>query len=94
MRFLVLGGTPFLPKQVAYEALMRGHEVECLARGRSGPPPEGAQLVALDRDRPGSINALAGEQFDAVVEVATDAVGYGSVRQYGEVLRVQGLYHL
>lgn len=76
MRFLILGGTSFLSKQVAYEALMRGHEVVCVARGQSGSTPEGAQLVVLDRDQPGVINALAGERFDAVVEVATGAVGW------------------
>lgn len=76
MRFLILGGTSFLSKQVAYEALMRGHEVVCVARGKSGSTPEGAQLVVVDRDQPGAINALAGERFDGVVEVAIGAVGW------------------
>ncbi|MGH3865129.1 MAG: NAD-dependent epimerase/dehydratase family protein [Pseudonocardiaceae bacterium] len=76
MRVLVLGGTSFLSKEVASEALRRGHEVICAARGRSGAAPERARLVALDRGEPGDIEALAREKFDAVVDVATGALGW------------------
>ena len=69
MRFLVLGGTVFLSRAVAVEALARGHEVVCAARGASGSVPEGATHVVLDRG--GDIPAdLAAEDFDAVVDVA------------------------
>lgn len=69
MRFLVLGGTVFLSRAVAVEALARGHEVVCAARGESGAVPEGATHVVLDRT--GEIPAgLAAEEFDAVVDVA------------------------
>ncbi|MGB9280337.1 MAG: NAD-dependent epimerase/dehydratase family protein [Pseudonocardiaceae bacterium] len=76
MRLLVLGGTSFLSKQVAVDAVTRGHEVVCAARGQSGPAPEGARLVTVDRDQPSAIKALAGEPFDAVVDVATGALGW------------------
>lgn len=76
MRLLVLGGTSFLSKQVAYDAVARGHEVVCAARGQSGPAPRGAQLLVVDRDQPGAIKALAGERFDAVVDVAAQALGW------------------
>ena len=66
MRLLVLGGTVFLSRAVAAEALARGHEVTCAARGTSGSVPEGAQLVTVDRTQP---LADLGE-FDAVVDVA------------------------
>jgi 2'-hydroxyisoflavone reductase len=69
-RWLVLGGTRFLSHAVVAEALGRGHEVVCAARGESGPVPEGATLVVVDRDVPGSLDALRGERFDAVVDVA------------------------
>ena len=36
MRLLVLGGTVFLSKAVAEEAVRRGHEVTCACRGESG----------------------------------------------------------
>ncbi|GAA3001707.1 NAD-dependent epimerase/dehydratase family protein [Actinokineospora diospyrosa] len=76
MRLLVLGGTSFLSKQIAYDAVARGHDVVCAARGQSGAVPEGAQLLVVDRDQPGAINALAGYRFDAVVDVATGALGW------------------
>jgi nucleoside-diphosphate-sugar epimerase len=68
MRFLILGGTRFLSSATAAAALARGHDVVCAARGESGPVPERATLVAVDRDR--GLGPLAGERFDAVVDVA------------------------
>ncbi|GAA4892551.1 nucleoside-diphosphate-sugar epimerase [Stackebrandtia albiflava] len=70
MRLLVLGGTVFLSKAVAVTALARGHDVTVVARGESGEPPEGARFVKADRDSPDGLSALAGEHFDAVVDVA------------------------
>lgn len=69
MRLLVLGGTQFLSREVAAEALRRGHEVTCAARGRSGPVPEGAHHATLDRAAP-DWSVLDG-QYDAVVDVAS-----------------------
>ncbi|TLW93714.1 epimerase [Saccharomonospora piscinae] len=76
MRLLVLGGTSFLSRQIAYDAVTRRHDVVCAARGRSGSVPEGARLLALDRDEPGAVDVLTGERFDAVVDVATGALGW------------------
>jgi nucleoside-diphosphate-sugar epimerase len=66
MRLLVLGGTVFLSKAVAADAVARGHEVTCAARGTSGSVPEGARLATVDRGEP--LPADLGE-FDAVVDV-------------------------
>jgi nucleoside-diphosphate-sugar epimerase len=71
MRVLVLGGTVFVGHTVAAEALRRGHDVLCAARGTSGAVPEGATLIPVDRDDPDGLAPLAGEHFDAVVDVAT-----------------------
>ncbi|MDH6112895.1 2'-hydroxyisoflavone reductase [Kitasatospora sp. MAP12-15] len=71
MRMLVLGGTAFLSHTVAAEAVRRGHEVVCAARGTSGSVPEGATLVTIDRNAPDGLDPLAGQKFDAVVDVAT-----------------------
>jgi nucleoside-diphosphate-sugar epimerase len=74
MRILVLGGTVFLSKAVATEAVRRNHEVVCAARGASGSVPEGAELVVVDRDQPGALEVLRGDRFDAVVDVAKMSV--------------------
>ena len=58
-RILVLGGTSWLGGTVAAEAVRRGHEVTCLARGESGRAPEGTTLVRADRDVPEAYSALA-----------------------------------
>lgn len=71
MRILVLGGTAWLGGTIAAEAVRRGHEVVCLARG-SAPVPEGAALVRADRDRPDAYGGVAGERWDAVLDVARD----------------------
>lgn len=71
MRMLVLGGTAFLSHTVAAEGVRRGHDVVCAARGASGRVPDGATLVKVDRDAPAGLAALAGQEFDAVVDVAT-----------------------
>lgn len=68
MRLLVLGGTVFLSREVAAEALRRGHDVTCACRGVSGDVPEGARLVAWDRGEEPPPD-LAGE-YDAVVDVS------------------------
>lgn len=75
MRLLVLGGTVFLSRAVAEHALGRGHTVICAARGRSGSPPEGAQFVTIDRDDPDGLTELAGQEYDAVVDVESLSVG-------------------
>ncbi len=69
MKVLVLGGTLFLSYATAVQAVARGHEVTCAARGTSGPVPPGARHVPLDRDHP-SWAALDQESWDVVVDVA------------------------
>lgn len=69
MRVLVLGGTVFLSRAVAAEAVTRGHDVVCASRGTSGAVPAGAAHVAFDRSGPVPPE-LAAESFDAVVDVA------------------------
>ena len=70
MRLLVLGGTVFLSRAVAVEAVRRGHEVTCACRGESGLVPEGATHVIWDRRDEAPSTLLDGDGFDAVVDVA------------------------
>ena len=69
MKLLVLGGTLFLSRTVAAEAVARGHDVTCVARGHSGAVPEGATLLTLDRAEP-DWSVLGDGTWDAVVDVA------------------------
>lgn len=67
MRFLVLGGTVFLSREVALEALRRGYDVTCACRGVSGPVPDGAALLPWDRGEEPPED-LGG--YDAVIDVS------------------------
>ncbi len=70
MRLLVFGGTVFLSRAVAAEAIRRGHEVLCACRGTTNQVPAGATHVRLDRSAD-SLDAVAGAgRFDAVIDVA------------------------
>src|SRR5215470_2071033 len=67
---LVLGGTGWLGGAVAGVAMADGWAVTCLARGESGTPPAGVRWVQADRREPTAYHAVAGQEWDAVVEVS------------------------
>ena len=69
-RILILGGTSWLGGATARLAHERGHEVTCLARGQAGEAPGGVRLVRADRWEPGAYDEVAGQDWDAVVEVS------------------------
>ncbi|WP_410811565.1 NAD-dependent epimerase/dehydratase family protein [Micromonospora sp. 067-2] len=71
MRILILGGTRFLGRALARHAVAQGHDVTCAARGVSGVAPAGVRFVPVDRDDPDGLAPLAGEGFDALVDVTS-----------------------
>jgi 2'-hydroxyisoflavone reductase len=69
MRLLVLGGTVFLGRHVVETALARGDEVTLFNRGIHGAGlyPE---VERFQGDRDGSLDALRGREWDAVVDTS------------------------
>jgi len=84
MRLLILGGTQFLGRAIARHACAAGDDVTCAARGSSGAIAEGARFVPVDRERPDGLAPLAGERFEAVVDVSRHP---GQVRRAVVALR-------
>jgi 2'-hydroxyisoflavone reductase len=92
MHLLILGGTRFLGRHLAEQALAAGHRVTLLHRGQSGAGlfPEAEHLLA---DRNGSLQLLAGRRWDAVID--TNAYVPRHVQSVAAVLAGQmGQYQL
>src|SRR3954465_12494749 len=91
MRRLILGGTIFLGRHVAAEAIRRGHEVTLFHRGRHGNDlfPEAEHLHG---DRGRDLSALEGPRFGAAV----DPSGYepADVAASSALLAAAGVEHL
>ena len=89
MKLLLLGGPRFLGRAITDAALQRGHELTFFNRGTTNPElyPEVERLVG---DRAGDLGALAGRDWDAVI----DTCGYlpSVVRASAEALSRSGLY--
>jgi 2'-hydroxyisoflavone reductase len=69
MRLLILGGTLFLGRHLAHEAVARGHDLTLFNRGRTAPDlfPEAERLRG---DRDGDLGALRGREWDAVIDTS------------------------
>src|SRR3954471_15332008 len=91
MRLLILGGTIFLGRHAAAEAIARGHDVTVFHRGRHGVDlfPEAEHVLG---DRGGDLEALRGHRWDAAV----DTSGYepADVAASSRLLAEAGVEHL
>lgn len=69
MRVLILGGTHFVGRALAEEALAAGHDVTTINRGLTGHLTRGANLIRVDRtDTHALASAVANQQWDWVVD--------------------------
>jgi 2'-hydroxyisoflavone reductase len=74
-KLLILGGTRFLGRHLAQQALAAGWQLTLLHRGQSGPGlfPQAEHLLA-DRDRDGALRVLGngpqGGHWDAVIDTS------------------------
>ena len=67
LRILILGGTGFIGPHFVREALARGHTVTLFNRGkRQAEPTPGVETLLGDRN--GQIEALAGRDWDVVID--------------------------
>lgn len=82
-KVLILGGTSWLGGRIAHEAVIRGHDVTCLARGESGKAPAAASFVQADRDQPEAYDKVNDRRWDFVIDVSRQP---GQVRSAVDVL--------
>lgn len=67
MKLLIIGGTRFLGRHLASDAIARGHEVTLFNRGLHSPEGlSGAETIHGDRNR--DLAKLKGRRWDAVVD--------------------------
>ena len=83
-RILILGGTNFIGPHQVRAAVERGHEVTLFNRGRTNPGlfPD---LETLIGDRDGDLAALAGREWDVVIDTPANIPRW--VRLSAEALR-------
>lgn len=95
MRLLILGGTRFVGRAVAHDAVARGWDVTVLNRGATAAPPDGVTALAADRTSYAELTGVLGDaKWDIVVDtwsgapsVVRDAAGLLAARtdRYGYV---------
>ena len=68
MKLLIVGGTAFVGRAIAWSAWHHGHEITVLNRGVT-PSDLPESIERLVGDRRGDLSALDGRSFDATIDV-------------------------
>ncbi|WP_395653758.1 NAD-dependent epimerase/dehydratase family protein [Phycicoccus elongatus] len=68
VKILLLGGTVFLGSAIASQAIARGHDLTCLARG-SAEVPDGAAFISRDRERDDGLSVVSRHRWDSVIDL-------------------------
>lgn len=91
MRILIVGGTSFVGRAVAWAALDAGHDVTVINRGQTASDLP-ATVTRLIGDRQGDLSALADLSFDVTV----DAIAYRpvDVDALAQALGERGGHHI
>lgn len=89
MRILILGGTAFLSAATARQAIERGHQVTCLARGTTSEPPAGASWIRSDRDSGPQIAGIFNATGDSVPLPEVLALAAEVADHHGEAVAVE-----
>ncbi|MFF2133935.1 NAD-dependent epimerase/dehydratase family protein [Streptomyces olivochromogenes] len=88
MRILIIGGTWFLGKVIAENALSRGWTVTTFNRGRSGPDVPGVEAVHGDRTVSDDLRTLAQRgPWDAVIDTSSSELAPRDVLSAATSLR-------
>ncbi|MFF3412497.1 NAD-dependent epimerase/dehydratase family protein [Streptomyces sp. NPDC002742] len=88
MRILVMGGTWFLGKRIAEDALARGWEVTTFNRGLSGSDVPGVETFRGDRTNITGLNRLATQgPWDAVIDTSSSDLAPRDVLAAAAALR-------
>ncbi|MEV7612129.1 NAD-dependent epimerase/dehydratase family protein [Streptomyces sp. NPDC089799] len=92
MKLLLLGGTEFVGRAIAEDALARDWDVTVFHRGRH-EPPAGTRSLHGDRTAPGGLDALTGpDTWDLVVD--TWSAAPTAVRDAARLLRDRAGRHV
>ncbi len=91
MKILIVGGTSFVGRAIAWAAWHHGHEVSVLNRGVT-PNDLPESIERLVGDRQGDLSALEGRTFDVTV----DAIAYrpSDVERLAEALSGRGGHYI
>jgi 2'-hydroxyisoflavone reductase len=96
MRILIVGGTSFVGRGVAWAALNAGHDVTVINRGQT-PSDLPDSVTRLVGDRQGDLSALEGLSFDVTVDaiayrpIDVDALSFALANRGGHHIQISSV---